>query len=89
MSSPSGPTSALDRRPGQDVPDTTSDDDSPQETCQNCGNHVSPDFGRVFGDSEGVVHRCSECDTFARLCSGSAAGKKGLDRPDREEGDRR
>ncbi|ELY48077.1 DUF7563 family protein [Natronorubrum sulfidifaciens] len=42
-------------------------------SCRHCGAHVSDRFSRVFGDDD-RVHRCSECDTYARLSRGSAAG---------------
>ncbi|AEH38879.1 hypothetical protein Halxa_4277 [Halopiger xanaduensis SH-6] len=44
-------------------------------TCKHCGAHVTDRFRRVFGDESDRVHRCSECDTYARLTRGSAAGK--------------
>ncbi len=31
-------------------------------------------FRRVFGDDEDRAHRCGDCDTYARLSRGSAAG---------------
>ena len=43
-------------------------------SCLHCGAHVSDRFGRVFGDDDDRAHRCSECDTYARLSRGSAAG---------------
>lgn len=42
-------------------------------TCRHCGEHVSADFRRVYGDGEDRVHRCPDCDTWIRLCEGSAA----------------
>jgi hypothetical protein len=45
-----------------------------QSTCRNCGAHVSEQFRRVYGDNGNRAHRCGECDTFARLTRGSAAG---------------
>lgn len=35
--------------------------------CQHCGSHVSNDFVRVFGNSNGVVHGCIECGTKSRM----------------------
>ena len=29
--------------------------------CQNCGNVVSNNFARVYGDNNDDVHRCMEC----------------------------
>lgn len=43
-------------------------------TCLHCGAHVSDRFCRVFGDDQNRVHRCGECDSYARLSRGSAAG---------------
>ncbi|MCU4750955.1 hypothetical protein OB919_02985 [Halobacteria archaeon AArc-curdl1] len=43
-------------------------------TCLHCGAHVSEQFGRVFGDDRDRAHRCSECDSYRRLCRGSGAG---------------
>ncbi|OVE84730.1 DUF7563 family protein [Natronolimnobius baerhuensis] len=52
-------------------------------TCQNCGNHVSDQFSRVYGDNQNRVHRCPDCDSYRRLTRGSAAGKA-LEIPDPE-----
>lgn len=35
--------------------------------CTNCGKHVTPQFARVFGDNEDVVHQCMECVPNADL----------------------
>ncbi|MFC6826852.1 DUF7563 family protein [Halopelagius fulvigenes] len=43
--------------------------------CEYCGSHVTRNFRRVYGDVDGVVHRCRECDTLVRLQQGSAAGR--------------
>nr|WP_086009514.1 hypothetical protein [Natrialba chahannaoensis] len=43
-------------------------------TCRHCGAHVTDRFCRVFGDDQNRAHRCGECDTYARLSRGSAAG---------------
>ncbi|MFP8954525.1 hypothetical protein ACLI4Z_16385 [Natrialbaceae archaeon A-arb3/5] len=43
-------------------------------TCRHCGEHVTNRFCRVFGDGSDRAHRCGECDTYARLSRGSAAG---------------
>ncbi|WP_143823920.1 DUF7563 family protein [Natronorubrum thiooxidans] len=52
-------------------------------SCRHCGAHVSDRFSRVFGDDDDRAHRCSECDTYARLSRGSAAGV-GVSIPDPE-----
>ncbi|WP_254762968.1 DUF7563 family protein [Natrinema marinum] len=43
-------------------------------TCCHCGAHVTDRFRRVFGDDDNRAHRCGDCDTYARLSRGSAAG---------------
>ncbi|WP_459194740.1 DUF7563 family protein [Halosimplex sp. J119] len=43
--------------------------------CQNCGNFVSRDYRRTFGDEDNIAHRCSACDSPTRIHKGSAAGK--------------
>lgn len=43
-------------------------------TCLHCDAHVTPRFGRVFGDDRDRAHRCPECDSHRRLSRGSAAG---------------
>nr|WP_244605226.1 hypothetical protein [Halorussus halobius] len=40
----------------------------------HCGTFVTDEFRRVFGDDHDRAHRCSECDTCARLSHGSAVG---------------
>ncbi|WP_135828956.1 DUF7563 family protein [Halorussus halobius] len=45
-----------------------------QGECRHCGAFVTDEFRRVFGDDHDRAHRCSECDTYARLSRGSAAG---------------
>lgn len=35
-----------------------------------CGAHVTPDFVRVFGDRENVVHGCIECTDRVALREG-------------------
>jgi len=45
-----------------------------KSTCRYCDSRVSKDFRRTFGDDDDRAHRCSECDTYARLTRGSAAG---------------
>ncbi|TYT61791.1 DUF7563 family protein [Natrialba swarupiae] len=45
-----------------------------RSTCLHCGAHVTDQFGRVFGDDRDRAHRCGDCDSYARLSRGSAAG---------------
>lgn len=49
--------------------------------CLECGSHLPPRFGRVHGDDDDRAHRCPECDSWVRICEGSAAGKD-VDTPD-------
>lgn len=30
--------------------------------CRNCGTRVTADFARVFGDNQGRVFHCHECN---------------------------
>jgi len=58
---------------------------TPSKTsCRYCGNHLSDQYARVYGDQNDRVHRCHECDSAKRLSLGSAAGKD-VDWPDPEE----
>jgi ribosomal protein L24E len=72
---------------------STSFGGSSSRECQYCGEFVTDRYGRVFGDEDGVVHRCPECDSQRRLHRGSAAGRD-VDWPDpqthpeRQGGDR-
>ncbi len=36
-------------------------------SCRNCGEHVSPQFARVFGDNDDAVYACTNCSTFREL----------------------
>ncbi|OVE86074.1 hypothetical protein B2G88_04570 [Natronolimnobius baerhuensis] len=40
-------------------------------TCLHCERHVSDRFGRVYGDNQNRVHRCSNCDSYRRLTRGT------------------
>ncbi|ELZ08484.1 hypothetical protein C479_14133 [Halovivax asiaticus JCM 14624] len=53
-------------------------------TCRNCGNDVTKQFARVFGDNDDVVHRCPECDNYRRMSRASGAGKSLEGHPDPE-----
>ena len=54
------------------LPDTTGE---PAESrCLFCGEPVTKDFRRVFGDDQDRAHRCPECDISNRIEEGSAAG---------------
>ena len=62
-------------------------------SCRHCDRHVSDRFCAVFGDEDGVAHRCLGCDCFRRLSRGSAAGIQvdlpdPVDHPNRNRGQR-
>lgn len=40
--------------------------------CRNCGNHVSVNFSRVFGDNQDRVDRCPSCTNVTDLLDGGA-----------------
>ena len=35
--------------------------------CVTCGNQVTRQFARVFGDNRDVVHACPECSTYREM----------------------
>lgn len=45
--------------------------DSPRDPtstrCINCGNQVTRQFARVFGDNRDVVHACPDCSTYREM----------------------
>lgn len=43
--------------------------------CRNCGNFVTTQFGRTFGDDSDDVHRCFGCATTREIFNGGAAGR--------------
>jgi DNA-directed RNA polymerase subunit RPC12/RpoP len=57
---------------------------SSETACDYCGNRLSDQYARVFGDQDDCVDRCPECDSEKRLSLGSAAGKD-VDWPDPQE----
>lgn len=46
--------------------------------CQNCKNHISDDFHRVFSDDNGDVNACPNCSAQAGIAEVS------MDRRDEE-----
>ncbi|MFC6731740.1 MULTISPECIES: hypothetical protein [unclassified Haladaptatus] len=42
--------------------------------CQNCGQAVTPQFRRVFGDNDDRVWACLDCVTVAAIHAGAAHG---------------
>ncbi|AHG02442.1 hypothetical protein HALLA_21285 (plasmid) [Halostagnicola larsenii XH-48] len=35
--------------------------------CVTCGNQVTRQFARVFGDNRDVVHACPDCSTYREM----------------------
>ncbi|MFC7212978.1 hypothetical protein ACFQMM_06620 [Saliphagus sp. GCM10025308] len=35
--------------------------------CLNCGNRVTRQFARVFGDNRDDVHACPDCSTYREM----------------------
>ena len=35
--------------------------------CENCGEHISEQFKRVFGDESGTVYACVNCSANAGI----------------------
>lgn len=44
---------------------------APACQCSNCGEHVSQDFVRVYGDNDGEVYGCLSCLTTRDLRKGN------------------
>lgn len=40
-------------------------------TCQNCGEMVTPNFARVFGDNQNTVDGCVNCLSSKELTGAS------------------
>lgn len=40
-------------------------------SCENCDNHVSEKFARVFGERNGEVHACPNCSAQAGIAETS------------------
>lgn len=43
-------------------------------TCLNCGEHVTPEFVRVFGSNDDRVYACLNCATVSDLMDRAATG---------------
>lgn len=43
-------------------------------TCNHCGQFVTADFVRVFGDTEGEISGCLHCLNMTELRNGGARG---------------
>ena len=59
---------------GYDKPEWTpmaDDEEEKDDCCQNCGNSVTLQFRRVFGDNDNVVHGCPDCSTYRELKDGA------------------
>lgn len=50
-------------------------------TCEFCDAHVTSDFRRSYGTGNRRALRCPNCDSWARIERGSAAGRD-VDHPD-------
>ena len=42
-------------------------DTEPRTKCQNCGNSVTRQFARVFGDNSDVPHACPSCTSYREM----------------------
>lgn len=42
-------------------------------TCENCDSYVSERFRAVFGDNDGLVHACRECESQTDILNGEGA----------------
>lgn len=62
------------------LPDARDD----RRRCDFCDSHVTDDFRRTYGNENNRAERCSECDSWARIKKGSAAGRN-LDHPDPQD----
>lgn len=43
--------------------------------CNNCGEFVTPDFARVFGNNHNEVGACLDCTTRTILQDGGATAR--------------
>lgn len=41
--------------------------------CRNCGNTVTDQFARVFGNNQDIVHGCPDCMTYRDLKTGGGS----------------
>lgn len=55
--------------------------------CLTCGDHVTVQFARVFGDNEDTVHSCMGCAPNAELGSRPEGDVGGRDAAWLESGD--
>lgn len=42
--------------------------------CDECGNHVTADFQRVFADNDGTLHGCPACMSMTDIKNGKVTG---------------
>ena len=59
-------------------------------TCQNCGERVSSEYARVFGNDSNELHACSNCSTQRAVARGAAVdddrdGTPMVHRPDTDD----
>ena len=43
-------------------------------SCTNCGEFITPNFVRVFGDNENKVDGCPACLAATKICDGETVG---------------
>lgn len=51
---------------------TSGDGRQQANTCEGCGEHVTTDFARVFGDNDDRVHACHNCVDQNEILRGAA-----------------
>lgn len=59
-------------------------------TCQNCGERVSSEYARVFGNDADELHACSNCSTQRAVARGAGVdadrdGTPLVHRPDTDD----
>jgi hypothetical protein len=55
------------------------------QQCNNCGEHVTERFARVFGDNDDEVFACTSCAVLRELYDGRASERSAP--PGSEEAD--
>ncbi|ELY68868.1 DUF7563 family protein [Natrinema versiforme] len=51
--------------------------DSSAPRCRNCGNQVTRQFARVFGDNRDRIHSCPDCATYREMKTGAVPKEVG------------
>jgi hypothetical protein len=65
------PETEIADAPPEWSPQQAEDNAENQSQCQSCGNHVSRDFARVFGNNDGEVWACRDCTTATAIRGGA------------------